>query len=94
MLDIDYEVKEGQVIAIIKVDNGFVVDNGRTELGKEINYHIYTVTPGETPLQPIKKSTPFHVDNNYGKPLELQLIEGRTGRKRVKKTRENVSSAK
>ena len=93
MWDIDYKIENKQVIAIITVADGFVVDNGRTQNGEEVNYHIYTATRGGAPSQQNIKRTPFHLDDIHGKPLELQLMESGTKRK-IKKTRENVSSAK
>ena len=92
MWNIDYKIENEEVIAIITVDSGYVVDHGVTTNGEEMNYHIYTATRGTTPSLPILKTSPFSLDSN-GKPLELQLIEGGV-KKKVKKTQENVSNAK
>ena len=93
MWDINYKIQDEQVIAIITVEDGYVVDNGRTQNGGDVHHHIYTATRGGSTSQPSVKTTPFHLDDNYGKPLELQLIQGGT-KKAIKRTRENVSSAK
>lgn len=92
MWDINYKIQDEQVIAVITLEDGFEVDDGISVIGEDVHYHIYTATRGGTPSQPISKSTPFHIDSS-GKLLELQLKEGGVKRK-VKKTRENVSNAK